>query len=179
LRPVTIARNYAEALFELAEKSGRTEEYAGLIDAVAGGIAAAPSVQAVLMSPKVTKAQKSALLAEALKGSAPKEFVQFLQSVIRRGRQGLFDLMSTEYLALLDLKLNRVRASVTTARPADEALRQKIAARLTDVMGRQVLPHFIEDPGLLGGVVVRVGDRVFDGSIKRRMAMLRRALLAK
>lgn len=179
MRPVTIARNYAEALFALAEKSGRTEEYAGLIDAVASGIAAAPSVQAVLMSPKVTKAQKSALLAEALKGSAPKEFVQFLQSVIRRGRQNLFDLMSSEYLALLDLKLDRVRASVTTARPADEALRQRIAARLTDVMGRQVLPHFVEDAGILGGIIVRVGDRVFDGSVKRRMAMLRRALLAK
>jgi F-type H+-transporting ATPase subunit delta len=179
LRPVTIARNYAEALFSLGEKSGRTEEYAELIDAVAGGIAAAPSVQAVLMSPKVTKAQKSALLAEALKGSAPKEFVLFLQSVIRRGRQALFDLMASEYLALLDLKLDRVRAAVTTARPADPALRQKIAARLTEVMGRQVLPHFHEDPALLGGIVVRVGDRVFDGSVKRRMAVLRRALLAR
>jgi F-type H+-transporting ATPase subunit delta len=179
LRPVTIARNYAEALFALAEKSGRTEAYATLMDAVAGGIAAAPSVQAVLMSPKVTKAQKSALLADALQGSAPKEFVLFLQSVIRRGRQGLFDLMATEYLGLLDLKLERVRASVTTARPADEALRQKITARLTEVMGQQVLPHFVADPGILGGIVVRVGDRVFDGSVKRRMAVLRRALLAR
>jgi F-type H+-transporting ATPase subunit delta len=179
LRPVTIARNYAEALFELAEKSGRTEEYAGLIDAVAAAVAAAPSVEAVLMSPKVTKAQKSVLLADALKGSAPKEFVQFLQSVVRRGRQNLFDLMASEYLGLLDLKLNRVRASVTTARPADAALRQQIATRLTEVMGRQVLPLFVEDPAILGGVVVRVGDRVFDGSVKRRMALLRRALLAK
>ena len=179
MRPVTIARNYAETLFALGEKSGRTEQFASLIDAVAGGIAAAPSVQAVLMSPKVTKAQKSALLAEALKGSAPKEFVLFLQSVIRRGRQGIFDLMASQYLALLDLKLNRVRASVTTARPADEALRQKIAARLTAVMGQQVLPNFAEDPGILGGVIVRVGDRVFDGSVKRRMAVLRRALLAR
>lgn len=179
MRPVSIARNYAEALIALAEKGGRMEEYAGLLDAVAGGIARAPSVQAVLMSPKVTKAQKSALLAAALEGSAPPEFVRFLQSVIRRGRQGLFDLMASEYLALLDLKLDRVRAAVTTARPADAALRQQIATRLTEVMGRQVLPHFHEDPSLLGGVVVRVGDRVFDGSVKRRMAVLRRTLLAR
>jgi F-type H+-transporting ATPase subunit delta len=179
LRPVTIARNYAEALFSLAEKSGATAQYADLLDAVAGGIAAAPAVHAVLMSPKVTKAQKSALLAEALKGAAPKEFVLFLQSVIRRGRQGMFDLMASEYQGLLDLKLNRLRAAVSTARPADAALQQKIAARLTEVMGRQVLPSFTTDPSLLGGVVVRVGDRVFDGSVKRRMAVLRRALLAR
>jgi F-type H+-transporting ATPase subunit delta len=46
-------------------------------------------------------------------------------------------------------------------------------------MGKQVLPHFHEDPAILGGVVVRVGDRVFDGSVRRKMTVLRRALLAK
>jgi len=80
---------------------------------------------------------------------------------------------------LLDVKLNRVRAAVTVARPADAALRKRIAEQLSQVIGKQVLPHFHEDPGLLGGIVVRVGDRVFDGSIRRRMTMLRRALLAR
>jgi F-type H+-transporting ATPase subunit delta len=182
----TIARNYAQALFDLAEKgrgeapasAPRTQLYADLLDAVAGGIAAAPKVQAVLLSPRVTKAQKSRLLAEALK-DAPAEFVRFLGAVVKRGRQGLFGQMAQEYQALLDIKLNRVRAAVTVARPADEALRKKIAARLTEVVGKQVLPHFIEDPSILGGVVVRVGDRVFDGSIRRRMTMLRRQLLAR
>ncbi len=186
MRPVTVARNYAEALFSLAEKAdlrgrkpGRVAQYGDLLDAVAGSLAAAPSVHAVLMSPKVTKAQKSALLADALQGSAPREFVLFLQSVIRRGRQGLFDLMATEYQGLQDLKLNRVRAAVITARPVDEALRKKITTRLTEVMGQQVLASFATDASLLGGVLVRVGDRVFDGSVRRRMAILRRALLAR
>lgn len=174
----TIARNYAEALFDLGEKSGRTAQYADLLDAVAGGIAAAPKAQAVLMSPRVTKAQKTAILTGALP-DAPREFVLFLGSVVRRGRQGVFREMAQEYLGLVDRKLNRVRASVTLARPADEALRKAIAARLTEVVGKQVLPHFSEDPSILGGLVVRVGDRVFDGSVKRRMTMLRRALLAR
>ena len=174
----TIARNYAEALFDLGEKSGRTAQYADLLDAVAGGIAAAPKAQAVLMSPRVTKAQKTAILTGALP-DAPREFVLVLGSVVRRGRQGLFREMAQEYLGLVDRKLNRVRASVTLARPADEALRKAIAARLTEVVGKQVLPHFSEDPSILGGLVVRVGDRVFDGSVKRRMTMLRRALLAR
>jgi F-type H+-transporting ATPase subunit delta len=178
LRFETIARNYAEALFALGEKSGRTAEYADLMDAVAHGIAAAPTVGTVLMSPRVTKAQKSALLAAALKGG-PREFVLFLQAVVRRGRQGLFGQMAQEYQGLLDVKLNRVRAAVTVARPVDAALRERIAEQLTRVIGKQVLPHFHEDPGLLGGIVVRVGDRVFDGSIRRRMTMLRRALLAR
>ncbi|HSB53170.1 MAG TPA: ATP synthase F1 subunit delta, partial [Gemmatimonadales bacterium] len=163
MRPVTIARNYAEALFALGEKSGKIQEYADLIDAVAHGVAAAPTVQAVLMSPRVTKAEKARLFADALAG-APGEFVRFLQSVIRRGRQGLFTDIAQQFHALHDLKLNRVRAAVTVAHPVDEALRKRIADQLTAVMGRQVLPHFTEDPAILGGVVVKVGDRVFDGS---------------
>jgi F-type H+-transporting ATPase subunit delta len=178
LRFETIARNYAEALFALGEKAGKTAEYADLLDAVAHGIAAAPTVEAVLMSPRVTKAQKSALLAAALKG-ASREFVLFLQAVVRRGRQGLFSQIAREYQGLLDLNLNRVRAAVTVARPVDEALRKRIAERLTQVIGKQVLPHFHEDAALLGGIVVRVGDRVFDGSVRRRMTVLRRALLAR
>ena len=174
----TIARNYAEALFALGERGGRAAEYADLLDAVAHGIAAAPTVGMVLMSPRVTKAQKSALLAAALK-NAPREFVLFLQAVVRRGRQGLFGEMAHEYQGLLDLKLNRVRAAVTVARPVDEALRKRIGERLSQVVGKKVLPHFHEDPALLGGIVVRVGDRVFDGSIRRRMTVLRRTLLAR
>jgi F-type H+-transporting ATPase subunit delta len=173
-----VARNYAEALFALGEKSGRTEEYGALLDAVAHGIAAAPSVEAVLMSPRVTKAAKADLLARALSG-APREFVLFLTAVVRRGRQGLLSVMSSEYQALVDQKLNRVRAAVTVARPVDEALRQQIAARLSEVIGKQVLPHFHEDPGILGGIIVRVGDRVFDGSVRRKMTLLRRQLLAR
>jgi F-type H+-transporting ATPase subunit delta len=178
LRAESIALNYAEALFALGEKSGRTAEYADLMDAVAHGIAAAPTVEAVLMSPRVTKAQKSALLAAALKG-APRAFVLFLQAIVKRGRQALFGEIAHAYEGLLDVKLNRVRAAVTLARPADEALRRVIADQLARVVGKQVLPHFHEDPALLGGMMVRVGDRVFDGSVRRRMTVLRRALLAR
>jgi F-type H+-transporting ATPase subunit delta len=178
LRAETIARNYAEALFDLGEKSGRSEAYADLLDAVASGIAAAPRVEAVLMSPRVTKAQKARLLAAALTG-APREFVLFLEAVVKRSRQGLLPQMATAYLGLVDIKLNRVRAAVMVARPADEALRRHVAERLTSVIGKEVIPHFHEDPSLLGGMIVRIGDRVFDGSVRRRMAVLRRRLLAR
>ena len=115
MRPSTIARNYAEALFVLAEKSGKAEAYADLLDAVASAIETAPQVQAMLMSPRVPKATKGKLLAAALP-AAPNEFVRFLQAVVKRGRQGLLRPIASEYLALVDVKLNRVRARVTLAR---------------------------------------------------------------
>lgn len=178
MRFETIARNYAEALFALGEKSGRTAEYADLLDAVAHGIAAAPTVGAVLMSPRVTKAQKGRIVAAALP-KAPKPFVLFLQSVVRRGRQGLFPEMAQAYLGLLDTKLSRVRATVTTARPADAKLKKEILAALTRVTQKEVLASYGVDPAVLGGVVVRVGDRIYDGSLRRKVTALRRQLLSR
>lgn len=97
--------------------------------------------------------------------------------MIKRGRQQLFGLMATAYIGLLDTKLNRVRASVTVARPASAALQAEIVKALTAVTGKEVLARFSADPALLGGVVVKVGARIYDGSIRLKAATLRRQLL--
>jgi F-type H+-transporting ATPase subunit delta len=63
------------------------------------------------------------------------------------------------------------------ARDADEADRQVIATQLSRALGKDVVPHFHVNPAILGGVVVRVGDTVLDGSIRRRLAALRANML--
>jgi F-type H+-transporting ATPase subunit delta len=77
------------------------------------------------------------------------------------------------------LKLNRVRAGVTLARPADEALQKSIAQALSKQLGKEVLPSFTTDPEILGGSIVRIGERIHDGSVRRRLTKLRRHLLAR
>lgn len=174
----TIARNYAEVLFDLGERSGRTAEYAELIDAVGAAVGSSPEVQLVLISPRVPKAVKSRVLSGALK-DAPREFVLFLQAVVQRGRQGILEEIAQEYTALVDIKLNRVRASVTLAHEPNDGLRAEIQAGLSTALGKEVIPVFFEDPAILGGTIVRVGERVYDGSVRRRVARLRRQLLSK
>lgn len=172
----TVARNYAEALFELGEAQGESVRYGAFLDGLAGAVAATPAAQGVLMSPRVSKAAKAELLADALPG-APKPFVAFLQALVKRNRQGLLTEISTAYAQLLDAKLNRVRVGVTLAHPADAALQKQIAAALTAALGKEALVGFSEDATVLGGAVVRIGDRVHDGSIRRKLIMLRRQLL--
>jgi F-type H+-transporting ATPase subunit delta len=176
LRSETVARNYAEALFELGERSGNVEEYADLIDAVAGAVETTPRVQAVLMSPRVPKAEKARILSEAMRG-APREFGGFLQALVRRGRHRLLREIASEYLKLLDQKLQRVRAGVTLARSPDEKQKRAIQDMLSRQLEKQVIAAYSVDPEILGGAVVRVGDRVLDGSVRRRMTKLRRQLL--
>ena len=176
MRTETIARNYAEALFEIGSKNGQAERYADLVDAVAAAVETSPRVKAVLMSPRVPKSEKARLLSAALKG-APREFVLWLQALVKRRRQGILREMAAEYLALLDQRLNRVRASVTLAREPDDKLRRTIEENLSRQLDKEVISAYLVDPEILGGAVVRVGDRVLDGSVRRRMTKLRRQLL--
>jgi len=177
LREPTIARNYAEALFTSGEKAGVTERYAQLLEAVAGAIAADEKIQAVLETPQVSKPQKQAILAKALEGRAPEPFIRFLGAIIRRGRQGIIAGISREYLALVDVKMDRVHAGVVIAREPEEKLKKEIGKRLSEVFGKAVIPHFRTDRAILGGVVVRVGDQVMDGSLRRKLVALRRQML--
>ena len=171
MKSVTIARNYAEALFAAGDEHGE------LLDTVAAAVQADERVAAALESPRVSKTAKSQILERALKGDAPREFVRFLQAVVRRGRQGLLAEIAQEYQALLDEKHNRVHAGVTLAQEVDARAQKQVVERLAKALGREVRAFFRADPKILGGVVVRVGDRIYDGSVRRRLTALQRRML--
>jgi len=176
LRHEAIARNYAEALFELGEQQGESERYGALLEALAAAVVGTPKVLAVMMSPRVPKGVKAELLADALP-DAPKPFVLFLQALVKRNRQGVLDEIAQVYGGMVDAKLHRVKVGVTLAHEADAALQKQIAAALTKALGKEALVRFTADPAVLGGSIVRVGDRVHDGSLRRKLIMLRRQLL--
>ncbi len=117
-------------------------------------------------------------MARALENRAPDSFIRFLKAVIKRGRQGVIPAIARQYLELLDVKFDRVHASVAMARTPDKALQNAVRERLSEVLGKEVITHYREDPGILGGVIVRVGDRVMDGSLRRRLKILRRQMLS-
>ncbi len=178
MREPTIARNYAEALLELGERSGQVENFAHLMEEMAGAVEADDRIRVVLESPRVPKDQKQELLANALRGRAPQEFVRFLGAIVKRGRQGMIGAIAKEYLKLVDIKFNRVHASVTVAREPDPDLEAEIKERLTAVLNKEVIPHFRHEPAILGGVIIRVGDRVMDGSLRRKILRLRKSMLS-
>jgi len=177
VRDTAVCRNYAETLLAVAEREQQVERYGELIETVAGVLAADPALRGVFMSPRVPKEAKLRLIERGLTTVAPVSFVRFLQAVVQRGRQYLLADIAEEYEQLVDRHLDRVHAVVSTARPVDERLATAIRKRLTEVFAKEVLPHFRADPALLGGVVVRVGDRVFDGSLRRKLKLLQHRML--
>jgi F-type H+-transporting ATPase subunit delta len=176
VRDVTIARNYAETLVALAEHGDGLEEWGKRIDTAAAAFGT-PGIEAVLMSPRVAREQKVSLVRDALR-DYPRTFSLFVSAVIRRGRQMLLPTIADEYQALIDVKMNRVRAGVTVARDVDALARSVIVERLSSAIGKNVIAGFAVDPAILGGVVIRIGDRIYDGSVRKRLGMLRHKLLA-
>ncbi|HKK07494.1 MAG TPA: ATP synthase F1 subunit delta [Gemmatimonadota bacterium] len=171
-----IVDNYARTLLELASREGEAEAYGRLLaDLVALG-RTEPDVARFLETPRIDLADKKRILREALSGEAPESFVRFVLVVMDKGRQRLLPDMEAAYRDLLDEREGRVHAQVTLAREPDETLREAIVEGLRDVLGGEVVAHFQTDEKIVGGLLVRVGDRVLDGSLRRRLEDLRREL---
>lgn len=178
MREPTIARNYADALFATGERTADTGKYAELIEGLAGAIESDDTIRIALESPRVSKVAKQEFLSKALKDKAPVEFIRFLIAVIKRGRQGIIPAISREYLLLVDAKFNRVHAGVSVAREPNKRLQKDIQKLLSEVLGKEVIPHYNVDERIIGGVVVKIGDLTMDGSIRRKIKKLRKQMLS-
>jgi F-type H+-transporting ATPase subunit delta len=178
MRDTTIARNYAEALFALAQKAGNLRGWGTQIQELADAMGRDRSLRLFLESPRVDAADKSRIIERGYQDRAPRHFVRFLQALVRNRRQMLIPQIASEYNMLVDDAEGRMHANVTVAREPDAAEREVVVRELSRSFGKQVVPHFSIDPRILGGVVVRVGDTVLDGSVRRRLGVLRERMLS-
>lgn len=178
MRETTISRNYAEALFALAQKAGDLRGWGRMMDDVADAIGRDRSLRLFLESPRIDAARKNAVLGKAFQDRMPRLLVRFLQTLVRNRRQMLIPNIAREYMDLVDAAEGRMHAAVTMAREPEEADRQVLTRELSRAFGKQVIPHVTVNPAILGGVVVRVGDTVLDGSVRRRLAKMRAQMLA-
>ena len=178
MRDTTIARNYAEALLELARRADDPAGWGKLIRDVANGVLQDLTVRHFLESPKISEAQKNEVFFQALGDRVPRHFLRFLQTLVRKRRQMLIPHISSEYDKLLDIHEGRVHANVTVSREMTSDDESRIAEQLSRVVGKTVVPHLNVNPAILGGVVVRIGDTVMDGSVRRKLGRLRNQILA-
>jgi F-type H+-transporting ATPase subunit delta len=179
MREPTIAKNYAEALLDLAQKDGDLAKWGRLIEQFAEAMNSDAKLAGFLATPRVAASDKNKLLAQALEGQVPQTFLRFIQAMVKNRRQLLIPQVATQYHSLVDVVENRVHAAVTVAKAASEADQKLIAERLSKVVGKTVVPHFYVNPSVLGGLVVRVGDTVLDGSVRRRLARLKSQMLGR
>lgn len=178
MRDVTIARNYAEVLLSLAKKAENLEGWGAMLDQVVSAVWGDERLKRFLESPNVDEGTKRELIGKAFGDRMPRFLVRFLQTLVVHRRQMLLPEIAREYHTLVDEMAGRVHAQVTVARTLPDAEREHLAASLSKTLGKEVVPHVIVNPEILGGVIVKVDERVMDGSVKRRLALLRARMVS-
>ena len=178
MNEATIGRNYAEALLALAGKDGDVEQWGQLLDGIATAMREDQTLRTFLESPKLAAGQKIDILEKALGRRVPRLFLRFVETVIQKRRQMLIPAIAIEYQALIDESENRLHANVTVARQPAEREKDALARQLSRLFGKRVIPHIFHNPAILGGVIVRVGDTVMDGSVRKRLSVLKQRMLA-
>ena len=177
MRDETVARNYAETLFELARRNESIQEYGDALGMVAGLLEDDSRFRTFVETPRIDDENKKDVIRKVFRDKAPKQVINFVLITIDKRRQTLLREISAEYLLLLDDHLGREHVEVTVARPLDDTTANVVSEQLSKMLGKQAIPHIRVKPEILGGLVVRTGDMIYDGSVRRRLEDLRRRLL--
>lgn len=173
------ARRYAKALFQLAAESGQVAQVRGEMGALAALLEQSPELAGVLFQPLYPVEQRAAVLAavtERLQAGALLR--RFYQVLIDHRRLLDFEAIRAEFERLADESAGVERAQVRSASPLSEAQQQRLRRALGARLGRDVELEIEVDPALLGGLVARVGDLVFDGSVRTQLRQLRHSLVS-
>ena len=164
---------YAKALLAFGQESGNVDQLVEDLDGVVGVIQKVPGLQAALESPRIALEDKTKLLDKAFAGKVDRSLINFLKVLGNKGRFDCLGSISSAARKMQDEMSGRVQAVLTSASGIDESVADKIAERLTKVLGKTVSLQAEVDEQILGGVVVRVGDTVYDGSVVNQLAQVR------
>jgi len=173
--PRSTARRYAEAALSIAERDDSLEAWVTALETATSRLAV-PELMRILADPALAFGTRRTVAEDVLADSVvggPRNLVLLL---VRRGRIELLPEVAAQLRRLYDQRLGVVKATVTSAAPLTEAETTALRERLAGMTGGRVDLDTQVDPAILGGVMVRLGDRLIDGSVRGRLERLRTKL---
>jgi F-type H+-transporting ATPase subunit delta len=172
-----LARVYAEALYEAADKQGMAaeivEEYQSFLKDVLGRF---PKLERLLLAAAISPRRKDELIRRLFESTASRLLLNFLRLLNRRARLDLLRAVGEELIAVHERKRKLVRVDVEMAVEPDPALRQELEGVLGRVVDGTPKVRIVVEPAIVGGVVLRIGDRLYDASVRLQLQRLRRRL---
>lgn len=174
-RRVTAARRYAEAAFEIGRADGTLDAWERDM-ATIGATMRHPELRSLLQHPAIPFADKERVVRRVMGRGVAAAPINLVLLMVRRGRPGAIDRMIERFAELLRRHRGIARAEVRTALPLDDGQRAEIVSRLRTLTGSQVEMAETVDPELLGGIAVRIGDQLYDASVRSRLERLRARL---
>lgn len=180
VRQARIARIYVESLLPVAARAGQAEDLGDELETLIREVLGQhPRVAAFFTSPALTRRAREPILAAALKETASPLLRKFVGVLNQNNRLDLLPAISAAYREALDERAGRVRVWVRSAAPLGDAERNELRQALATSLGKEPILAVRVDPELLGGLMIQVGDRVYDSTVRSRLDALRTHLLAR
>lgn len=173
-----VGKRYATALFQAVQESETTDAASVLqeLKGIQQSMLEVPAFHQFFDSPVIGDGEKKQFLTDAFKGKISAEVYHFLLILVDKGREHYFNDIVHTFQQLTQALHNQVKAVAVTAVPMSDDAQQKLAASLSAMTGKEVTVENQVDQSLVGGVVVRMGDRVIDGSVRNRLSLLKEDL---
>jgi F-type H+-transporting ATPase subunit delta len=169
------ARRYAEAAFEIAQRDGTVDAWLSQLSLVAQ-VVADPAVVRLLEDPQIPLEKRSAVMHEMLGSGMLPQVGNLVALSLRRRRLESMPQVAGEFRRLYNQKAGIIEATATSALELDAAEVSALKDRLEKMTGRKVELATKVDPSILGGIQVRIGDTLYDGSVRGRFERLRAKL---
>lgn len=177
MKILVLARRYAKALFELAREKGILDTVHAELKAFHKILSETPELQHFFLSPEIGREGKIKFIEQKFQDQFSALFINFLFVLIRKGRQGLFPEIVSEFEHLYDRYQNRIRASAISARPLSEEELKLLKEQLVKQYQATFEIENYVDPDILGGLILKIDGRVIDASVRHQLDRLRENLL--
>jgi F-type H+-transporting ATPase subunit delta len=175
---MTVARRYAKALLTLGKDDGKYKEYGEGLRGFAHLLEREPELKDALLNPVYGREDRRKLLLRMIKLLEMAPMVgNLLQLLFDKHRLGALEGVTEAYQQLVDELENVRRARVKAAISLDEEIQRRLRQTLEKLTGATVVMEVEEDPGIIGGIVARVGDLVLDGSVRTQLFTLKESLI--
>ncbi len=172
-----IAKRYAKAFFDIAAEDQKYGDYYNELKSFSSLIDENRNLQEFLANPVFNQSEKKSVVEQILSRVRMSGMTaNFLRLLVDKKRIGIAGEIAESYRQLMDQKLKKVRVSVKTAFPLDGDIAGNLKRKIAEMTGKEVEMSIEEDSALIGGVVVRVGDTLYDGSIKTQLNNIRKLL---
>ncbi|MCL1631270.1 F0F1 ATP synthase subunit delta [Sporolactobacillus sp. CPB3-1] len=165
-----VANRYAQALFEVAEERDAVDVIESQLRIVAESLYEHKDLRRVLMHPQVSSNNKKELVNKLFENQAGVEVLNLLRLLIDRKREAIIEDVLEAYTRMANEKRGILDATITTAVALDDQEQQELADRLGTALGKKLSIHAYVDKAIIGGIQLRIGDRLYDGSIAGKLA---------
>ncbi len=172
----SVARRYAEAFFSIAQEAGKIDEYQDELGKIVQTIEDIPDLKAYFAHPLLPAKEKKEIAKQVFGSAVSPLALNFLLLILDKKRQDYLGLINKEYVDMADLSRNITKAELISAMPISDEDLNTLSDNLSRSSGTTVQLRVSVDPSIIGGLKIRLGDKVIDASIAKKLEMLKRSL---